>query len=114
MYFDKHVFVCENVRESGRECCAHKGSVELRALLKSRAKEHLRNAGVNLKVRVNAAGCLDRCEEGPVVVVYPAGHWFRLQDAADVERFVAGYLEHGDPEAIADLRLPDERRKPKA
>jgi (2Fe-2S) ferredoxin len=115
MYYDRHVFVCENLRENGRECCAHKNSVELRGLLKRRAKEILREARPGLRVRINAAGCLDRCEEGPTVVVYPEGHWFRLRDAGEIERFIQGYLLGDDPASVADLRLPDrhplERRR---
>lgn len=116
MYFEKHVFVCENLRETGRECCAGKNSVELRGILKARTKEVLREAGKQLRVRINGAACLDRCEEGPVVVAYPEGHWFRLRNAEDIERFVESYIKNDDLAAIADLRLPDvhhpaERRK---
>ncbi|MEQ9363531.1 MAG: (2Fe-2S) ferredoxin domain-containing protein [Leptospirales bacterium] len=107
MYFEKHVFVCENRRESGRECCAAKNSVELRGLLKRRAKEVLREAGVKRRIRINGAACLDRCEEGPVAVVYPEGHWFRLRNAEDIERFAQSYIKDGDLAAVEDLRLTD-------
>ncbi len=115
MYFEKHVFVCENLREGGRECCAEKNSVELRGVLKQKAKAVLREAGQKRRVRINGAACLDRCEEGPVAVVYPEGRWFRLKSADDIERFAESYLRDDDLAAIEDLRLSDlhpiERRK---
>ncbi|MCR9141441.1 MAG: (2Fe-2S) ferredoxin domain-containing protein [bacterium] len=107
MYFEKHVFVCENLRQGGRECCAEKKSVELRGVLKRRAKEVLREAGLKRRIRINGAACLDRCEEGPVAVVYPEGHWFRLRDADEIERFATSYLKDGDLSAVEDLRLSD-------
>ena len=67
-YYDKHVFFCCNQREPGdRPCCAAKGAAEMRDYAKKRVKQ-LGLAGEG-KVRINQAGCLDRCEEGPCIVV---------------------------------------------
>jgi (2Fe-2S) ferredoxin len=74
-YFEAHIFVCGNRRPDGHErgCCAAKGSEKIRDYLKVRAKE------LGLKgVRVNQAGCLDRCEHGPCAVIYPEGVWYKL------------------------------------
>ena len=57
-------------------------------------------------IRINSAGCLDRCEEGPCVVAYPEGVWVRLTTVSDVDEFVSAYLENGEtPER---LRLADD------
>ncbi|MBX7058396.1 MAG: (2Fe-2S) ferredoxin domain-containing protein [Leptospirales bacterium] len=104
MYYDAHIFFCENVREEGaRVSCGRQRSAELRNLLKRRVKEN----GLKMRIRINSSGCLDRCEEGPVQVAYPEGRWFRLRSAEDVERFLQDYLQRGDLQALNDLRLPD-------
>jgi (2Fe-2S) ferredoxin len=89
--FDHHIFVCTNRREPGhkRGCCAEKGAEELRDYMKSRVKE----LGIR-KTRVNAAGCLDRCELGPCVVVYPQGVWYSPKNKADVDRIVEEHLKN--------------------
>ncbi len=105
MYYDRHVFLCENKREGGdRECCADKDSKRLRKVLKEKTKA----AKLDQRIRINGAGCLDRCEEGPTVVVYPEGRWFRLKNEADMDRFVETYLKDGSVAGIEDLELPDE------
>lgn len=58
-------------------------------------------------VRINSAGCLDRCECGPTMVVYPDGVWYRAASAEDVDRVLTGHLIEG--KVVADLRLPDDR-----
>src|SRR5438034_9524164 len=67
-YYERHVFFCCNQRQNGETCCNDKGASGMRDYAKKRVKE-LGLAGPG-KVRVNQAGCLDRCEEGPCVVVY--------------------------------------------
>lgn len=58
------------------------------------------------EVRVNKAGCLDRCELGPVAVVYPEGVWYTFVDEQDIEEIVESHLRDGKP--VERLRLPDE------
>jgi (2Fe-2S) ferredoxin len=92
LYFAAHIFVCCNRRPDGhrRGSCAARGSERLRDYMKARAKE------LGLKhVRVNAAGCLDRCELGPCVVIYPEGVWYRVNSPADVDAVLAGHVEAG-------------------
>lgn len=74
---EAHLFVCTNQRESG-ESCGQKGGAELRDQLKAMCKEKSR--GWKGRVRVNAAGCLGRCEEGIVAVLYPQSKWFTRLD----------------------------------
>jgi len=92
-YYQHHVFFCVNRRDPPRACCACRNSEAMRDHAKSRVKE-LGLAGPG-KVRVNAAGCLDRCEEGPVVVVYPEGVWYTYVDREDIDEIIEEHLVHG-------------------
>lgn len=93
-YFERHVFFCTNKRANGEACCADCGVDELRAYAKSRCKEMgLNGAG---KVRINSAGCLDRCEEGPVMVVYPEAVWYSFVDEEDVNEIIDSHLVNGE------------------
>ena len=95
-HYRRHIFFCTNRREpGGKECCAAKGSEAMRDFAKRRAKE-LGITGPG-GVRVNAAGCLDRCSEGPVAVVYPEAVWYTYVDEADVEEIVTEHLVNGRP-----------------
>ena len=91
-YYEAHVFVCCNRRPDGhrRGSCAEKGSEGLRDYMKARAKE-LGLSGV----RINMAGCLDRCEFGPTVVVYPEGVWYKIETKDDVDEVLAAHLVAG-------------------
>jgi (2Fe-2S) ferredoxin len=92
LFFDAHVFVCCNRRPDGhrRGSCAAKGSEALRDYMKARAKE----LGIK-NIRVNSAGCLDRCELGPCVVIYPEGIWYRVDSRDDVDEVLQTHLVEG-------------------
>ncbi|HKY03195.1 MAG TPA: NAD(P)H-dependent oxidoreductase subunit E [Burkholderiales bacterium] len=92
-YFDKHVFFCCNQREPGEACCNNHGATEMRAYAKDRIKA-LKLAGKG-KVRINQAGCLDRCDEGPVLVVYPEEVWYTYVDKQDIDEIIDEHLRHG-------------------
>src|SRR5215510_12892014 len=92
-YYEKHVFFCCNQRTNGEACCADKGAQDMRDYAKKRVKE-LGLAGPG-KVRVNQAGCLDRCEEGPCIVVYPDAVWYTYVDRADVDEIIEEHLKAG-------------------
>ncbi|MBV8578356.1 MAG: (2Fe-2S) ferredoxin domain-containing protein [Acetobacteraceae bacterium] len=104
LYYQSHIFVCCNQRPEGhpRGSCAAKGSERLRDYMKARAKE----MGLP-HVRVNAAGCLDRCERGPCVVIYPEGVWYSVGSTEDVDAVLTRHLRDGG--RIRALMLPDER-----
>jgi len=92
-YFQRHVFFCCNQRENGRESCAPHGAATLRDYAKSRVKAlGLFGAG---QVRINQAGCLDRCALGPVMVVYPEAVWYTYVDQSDVDEIIESHLQHG-------------------
>jgi (2Fe-2S) ferredoxin len=91
-YFRAHIFVCCNRRPDGhrRGSCAERGSEALRDYMKVRAKE------LGLRgVRVNQAGCLDRCEFGPTLVIYPEGIWYSPKTRADVDEILEAHLVAG-------------------
>ena len=92
-YYRRHIFFCTNLRTDGRQCCQDAGADSARAYAKERVKQ-LGLAGPG-GVRVNKAGCLDRCEEGPVAVVYPEGTWYTYVDKEDIDEIVEQHLVHG-------------------
>ena len=81
-FYDAHLFVCCNRRAEGhpRGSCAAAGSEALRDYMKRKAKQ----MGLK-KVRVNQAGCLDRCELGPCMVIYTEGVWYKITTEAEVD-----------------------------
>ncbi|MCB1934639.1 MAG: (2Fe-2S) ferredoxin domain-containing protein [Nitrosomonas sp.] len=92
-YYQYHVFFCTNQRENNAACCNNLGAQEIRDYAKSRIKE-LQLNGKN-KVRINNAGCLDRCTEGPVIVVYPEEIWYTYVDKEDVDEIINEHLVNG-------------------
>jgi (2Fe-2S) ferredoxin len=100
-HYQHHLFFCLNRREDGRACCADHDAERLQAYAKDRVKQ-LGLSGPG-KVRVNKAGCLDRCELGPVVVVYPEAIWYTYVDEKDVDEIIESHLIGGEP--VARLRL---------
>lgn len=102
--FQRHVFVCTNQREPGhrRGCCAGKDGAAIREALEAGADR----AGLAGSVRINKSGCLDQCEHGATVVVYPEGVWYGFVTLDDVEEIVRTHLVAGTP--VDRLRLPDE------
>ena len=92
-HFRHHVFFCTNRRAAGEACCADHGAEDLRAYAKDRIKAlGLSGAG---KVRINTAGCLDRCEQGPVLVVYPEAIWYTYVDKEDIDEIIDAHLVGG-------------------
>lgn len=84
-YYRLHVFCCTNERPANhpRGCCKARGSVPLRNYMKARAKE----LGLT-DIRINASGCLDRCELGPTMVIYPEGVWYRYDSNEDIDEIL--------------------------
>ena len=100
-HYQHHLFFCLNRRDDGRACCANHDAERLQAYAKDRVKQ-LGLSGPG-KVRVNKAGCLDRCELGPVVVVYPEAIWYTYVDEKDIDEIIESHLIGGEP--VARLRL---------
>lgn len=92
LYFDTHIFCCMNRRAPGhtRGCCAEKKAESLRNYMKDKAK----TLGIP-GIRVNQSGCLDRCELGPVLVIYPEGVWYTYQSKADIDEILETHVQQG-------------------
>jgi (2Fe-2S) ferredoxin len=106
--FERHIFVCTNERPAGhpKGCCREKGSEEVRAALKS----GLKSRGVTGIVRANASGCLDACEFGVSMVIYPEGIWYGGVTPEDVPQIIERTVLNG--EVIERLLIPDPRYAP--
>lgn len=103
-YFSRHVFFCLNQRDAGQACCAQYNAGAMFA----HCKEKVRQLGLGGpgKVRVNKAGCLDRCSAGPVLVVYPEAVWYTYTDEADIDEIVQSHLKDG--QVVQRLQVPPE------
>ena len=89
-YYQHHIFFCTNKREDGSQCCENFNAKAMRDYAKQRTKAlGLVRSG---KVRVNTAGCLNRCAHGPVAVVYPDAVWYSYLDEEDVDEIIESHL----------------------
>ena len=92
-YYKHHVFFCVNQRDDGRECCNQHDAEGIRDYAKARIKKlNLNGEG---KVRINLAGCMDRCAEGPVMVVYPDNVWYTYIDKNNIDEIISEHIQHG-------------------
>ena len=106
--FTSHLFICGNQRpaNSPRGCCNPEGTDELRAAFKAALKARgLDKPGAGALVRANGAGCLEQCEVGPVVVIYPQGIWYGRVQLDDVDRIVDETIVGG--RVLDDLLIPE-------
>lgn len=85
-YFQKHVFICTNQREAGEQCCNKVGGSDALAYVKDRIGALKKNGPG--AIRINKAGCLGRCDNGPVMVVYPQETWYSFIDHEDLEEII--------------------------
>lgn len=92
-YYRYHVFFCTNLRADGSACCQRLNAQAMRDYAKLRSKQ-LGIAGRG-NVRINTAGCLDRCSEGPVLVVYPDAVWYSYVDEQDIDEIIDEHLING-------------------
>lgn len=93
-HFKYHVFFCTNQREGGEMCCNNHGAADMRDYAKARVKAL--GEAIPGKVRINAAGCLDRCDKGPVLVIYPEATWYTYIDREDIDEIVDRHLVKGE------------------
>ncbi len=102
--YEKHIFICGNQREpeSPRGSCDPSGKGELQKAFKDRLSE----LGLKRKVRANKSGCLDQCEHGPTVVVYPEAIWYGHVQLGDVEEIITSHVLDGKP--VERLMLAEE------
>ncbi len=101
-YYRHHVFFCLNERPGDAACCARHQA----AACQAHAKDRIRALGLAGpgQVRINKAGCLDRCEQGPCLVVYPEAVWYTYAGPQDIDEIIDSHLVNG--RVVARLRLP--------
>jgi (2Fe-2S) ferredoxin len=94
MRFERHVFICTNQRVEGtRPSCGEECGL---ALVKE-FKKAIKDKGIAVKVRAQRTGCLDACEHGPAMVVYPEGVFYGNVQLEDVDSIVESHLVNGKP-----------------
>jgi (2Fe-2S) ferredoxin len=102
-FYKHHVFFCTNQRDDGRQSCNDCNAQSLRDYAKKQCKEKgISGPG---RVRINSAGCLDRCGEGPVLVIYPEETWYQYVDREDIDEIIEEHLIKGN--IVERLLLPD-------
>ena len=97
-FFKHHVFFCTNQRAAGEAACANQDA----AAMQTYAKDAVKAAGIQ-DVRINKAGCLGRCEQGPVLVVYPEAVWYTYVDREDIDEIIDSHLKNATP--VARLKI---------
>lgn len=93
-YFSRHIFFCTNQREAGEACCNNHDAQKMRDYVKNKVKK-LGLSTEEDRIRINSAGCLDRCESGPVLVVYPEAVWYTYVDESDLDEIIEEHLKNG-------------------
>ena len=93
-YYDKHVFFCTNQREDGSACCGNFAAQKARDYVKKKVKEEGISSDKN-RIRINSAGCMDRCNDGPVIVVYPEAVWYTYVDETVIDEIIEQHLKNG-------------------
>ncbi|MCO4090075.1 MAG: (2Fe-2S) ferredoxin domain-containing protein [Limnohabitans sp.] len=103
-FFKRHIFFCLNERKNNEACCAQHDAQAAFDRCKAQVKaKGLAGPG---EVRVNKAGCLDRCAAGPVAVVYPEGVWYTYVDQSDIDEIVESHLKNG--QVVERLLTPEQ------
>lgn len=106
--FEKHVFICTNERPAGhpKGCCKEKGSEQVRDAM----KKEIAARGMNKRIRINASGCLDACEFGVAIVVYPEAIWYGGVRVEDVSEIIESHLTGNVP--VERLRIRNTEYSP--
>jgi (2Fe-2S) ferredoxin len=113
LFYKQHIFMCTNARPAGhpRGSCSARaepaGGVEK---LRAYARERARELGIE-GIRCNAAGCLDRCEFGPNMVIYPEGVWYRYESTQDIDEILETHVKNGG--RVGRLMLQPDQLPPK-
>lgn len=101
-YYQYQIFFCTNLRQSGKQCCANADAQAMFEYMKQRLKK-LGLHGPSL-CRANTCSCLGRCEEGPVLVIYPQGVWYTYHTQQDIDDIIEQHLMTGHQ--VERLLLP--------
>lgn len=90
--YNNHLFICTNVKANNDNCCGVHNAAEMVAYAKRRAKEL--GLTKETKFRISSSGCMGRCTEGPVLVVYPSGRWYTYKSEADIDNILQSLVEN--------------------
>jgi len=93
MSYRKHIFFCTNQRSQGRQCCQDADAAAMRLYAKQTLKDKESSAAKG--IRVNAAGCLGFCAQGPALVIYPEGVWYTYHNKADIDEIIQEHIIGG-------------------
>lgn len=93
-HYQHHVFFCTNQRPPGEGCCNNFGAQNMRDYVKDKVKTLGLSTAAH-RIRINSAGCMDRCDQGPVLVIYPEGVWYTYVDKHDVDEIIEEHLKNG-------------------
>lgn len=99
MKFEKHVFICTNQKTGGKKCCGEAAGLELVA----KFKKILKDKNLNTRIRAQRAGCIDACDFGPSLVIYPEGTYYGNLTLDDVDKIIDQHLING--KVVAELEL---------
>ena len=92
-YYKYHIFFCLNQRDDNEQCCNNFGAEDKFNYMKKKLKS-LNLYGVNM-CRVNRAGCFNRCQEGPLLVIYLEETWYRYIDNEDIDEIITQHINNG-------------------
>ena len=94
MRFEKHIFICTNQREdASKSCCGEGRGMELVKIFKKKLKEK----GLHTQMRAQRAGCIDACNFGPAMVVYPEGVFYGGVTPEDIDEIISSHLVNETP-----------------
>lgn len=95
-FYKKHIFFCTNKRADGsnRPSCGQCNAEHLRKYAKNKVKSL--NFDNLSDIRINSAGCLDLCEKGPIMVIYPENIWYSYFDQHDVDEIIEQHIKQGN------------------
>jgi (2Fe-2S) ferredoxin len=98
-HYKTHVFICTNQKTENKKCCANGNAAEMVAY----AKEQAAKLGITKesKFRISSSGCMGRCDEGPVLAVYPQGDWYTYSRKEDIDRILVSVLKQQDCSELA-------------
>ncbi|MEM1243717.1 MAG: NAD(P)H-dependent oxidoreductase subunit E [Pseudomonadota bacterium] len=102
-FYKLHMFFCTNFRTNGKKCCEQAGATQLRLYAKNKLKQlGLAKPG---GVRVNIAGCMGRCAQGPTIVIYPDAVWYTYQTENDIDEIIEKHIIGG--KIVKRLLMPE-------
>ncbi len=93
-FYQQHVFFCTNLRDKNRQSCQQCDAQAARDYVKKRCQSL--GLSHNNALRINNAGCLNRCKQGPVLVIYPQGIWYRYENQRDLDDIIDQHLQKGE------------------